>query len=63
MGRLPGRHLVRVPGRRHEAGAVVHGLAVRAALAHRRPGALDARDALVAHDEQAFVDAARRLSL
>ena len=32
--------LVRVPGGRHEAGAVLHGLALRAALLHRRPGAL-----------------------
>ena len=44
--RRPQHRPVRVPGGQHEAGAVVQELAVRAALAHRRPGALDARDHL-----------------
>ena len=44
--RRPERHLVRVPGRRHEAGAVLYTLAPRAALVHRRPGPCNARDAL-----------------
>ena len=37
---------VRVLGRRHEAGAVLYRLALRAALVHRRPGPCNARDAL-----------------
>ena len=45
----PRRRPVRVPGRRHEAGAVVCALALRAALVHCRPGAIDACDALGAH--------------
>ena len=49
MGWRPRRCPVRVPGRRHEAGAVLHGLALRAALVHRRPGPCNARDALGAH--------------
>ena len=36
--------LFEVPGGRHEAGAVLYGLALREALVHRRPEALDARD-------------------
>ena len=42
----PQRRPVRVPGQRHEAGAVVCPLALRAALVHCRPGAFDACDAL-----------------
>ena len=63
MGRRPDRHPVRVPGRRHEAGAVVQELAVRAALAHRRPGALDARDALGADGSRRELSRAHSLHI
>ena len=42
--RRPERHRVRVPGGRHEPGAVLYRLALRAALVHRRPGPCSARD-------------------
>ena len=44
--RRPQRRPVRVPGGRHEAGAVVCPLALRAALVYCRPGAFDVCDAL-----------------
>ena len=49
MERRHQRRLVRVPGGRHESCAVVCPLALRAALVHCRPRALDACDALGAH--------------
>ena len=46
VGWRPCRRPVRVPGRRHEAGAVLHGLALLAALVNCRARPCNARDAL-----------------